>query len=102
MSTPGTQPALDEPPPEDPPDEPPPDPPEPPPGSPPSGGRTGGGGGDGALGAGGGLGTDVHGTGCLSWMVTPWSVTATGCPFAVTWPPTTWASPLAPETVLVA
>jgi hypothetical protein len=66
------------------------------------GGTTGGGGGDGALGAGGGFGTAGHGTGCLSWIVTPWSFTATGWPFAVTCPAVTWASPLAPETVLVA
>src|ERR1700731_2521339 len=95
-STPGTQPVV-EPPPLPEPEEP---PLEPPPGSPP--GRAGGGGGEGTLGAGGGLGADGHGTGCLSWTVKPWSLTLTGWPFTVTWPATTCASPLAPETVLVA
>src|SRR5258708_27390851 len=99
MSTPGTHP-LDDPPPDDPPAEPEPPPDEPPVGSP-RGGMDGGGGGDGALGAGGGFGTAGHGMGCLSWIVIPWSFTATGWPFAVTCPATTWASPPAPGTDLL-
>src|SRR5258708_37943278 len=100
MSTPGTHP-LDDPPPDDPPAEPEPLPDEPPVGSP-RGGMDGGGGGDGALGAGGGFGTAGHGRGCLSWIVIPWSFTAPGWAVAVTCPATTWASPPAPDTVLVA
>src|SRR6202171_2166176 len=97
MLTPGTHPlGLPAPP-----DEPVPDPPlEPPNGSPPNG--TGGDGAGGGLGPGGGLGTVWQGTGCLSVIVIPWSLTLTGCPFAVTCPPTTWASPPALETLLVA
>src|SRR5258708_14151567 len=100
MPTRGTHP-LDDPPPADPRAEPEPRPDKHPVGGP-RGGMDGGGGGDGALGAGGGFGTAGHGMGCLSWIVIPWSFTATGWPFAVTCPATTWASPPAPDTVLVA
>ena len=38
----------------------------------------------------------------MSWIVTPWSLTATGWPFAVTSPPVMCPSPPAPDIELVA
>src|ERR1700737_2800948 len=62
-------------------------------------------GGEGAPGGGptggDGCGTAGHVIGCCWVMVTPWSLTATGWPFTVTCPTTTWASAVPPLTVLV-
>src|SRR5438105_15214718 len=86
-------------PPLDPPLEPPLEPPlDPPPigrgGMGPGGG--GGGGGAGACTGGFRAGAAVRGIGRLSWTVTPWSLTLTGWPRAVTSPPFTRASPPPP------
>src|SRR2546426_3763275 len=78
------------------------DPPEPPAIGRGGMGPGGGGGGAGACTGGFGAGAAVQGSGRLSWMVTPWSLTLTGVPLAVTSPPFTVASPPPPESELFA
>src|SRR5207302_4635289 len=65
-------------------------------------GPEGGGGGAGTCTGGFGAGAAGQGSGRLSWMVTPWSLTLTGWPLAVTSPPFTVASPPPPDRELFA
>src|SRR5579859_4551894 len=105
MSTPGMH-ALGVPPPDVLPDPPLPEPEPPPPGSGGTGRPPGDGGGAGGCGGwgapAGGCGAGTQGITLRSATVTPCSLTWTGWPLSVTWPPVMCASPLPPDRLLVA